>query len=543
MEITINLSRLEEWFGASPLELMWAVFVYGGWVVLSIALLWGLFYLRLYFQRKKWLLKQKQILLAIDIPKDNEQSMIAVEQMFASLHGIKKNPNTYEKYWEGQTQLNFSLEIVSFEGYIQFLVRTPDFYRELVESAIYSQYPEAEVTEVEDYVGLIPTDVHQVKSDFNIWATEFNLNRPTAYPIKTYKMFEHTLPGVFIDPMASLLEVMSKIGPGEQIGLQLIVVPVGDSWKEGGYSMVKTLIGDKTPPKKTFSDKLVEGAAKSITAASESVYKLWGDIKEKKEEKMAEKNNYMSLTTNQKAVVEAIENKLAKLSFACTFRMYYLAHKDVFKFGRGVNTVFGAINQFGASDLNSFSKYKNLTTSVDYFFVKTRVTYIKKKFLKYYKARSRKGSPEFMLGTEELATIYHFPTINVKAPLLQKTAAKKGEPPSLLPLAEIPGRQFFVSEPMVEGKQSKGDIAAEKREGKNNEEKETYKITESLEGYDFDNDYFEERFAKRDAQGNIQAKAVKPQDLSNIKKEISDSPAIPTSGKSGNPPSNLPFVN
>jgi len=492
MQINLDFSRLEEWFGLSPLKLMWFIFVYGGWTVLAIAMIWILLYLRLRKKRKKFLADIKQTLLAIDIPKDNEQSLVAVEQLFAALHGIKSGPNLYEKYWLGKTQLYFSLEIVSLEGYIQFLIRAPEAFVELVESAVYAQYPGAEITLVEDYIDLIPSDVHEIKSDYNIWNTEFTLAKPSPYPIKTYKYFEHTLPGVFVDPMASLLEVMSKIGPGEQLALQLLIVPVNDDWKEAGKDLVRELIGEKVKPKETLADKMVKGAQVAINYSSESVYKMWGDIKEKPEEKLDDKNIYQYLTANKKTIVEKIEDKLGKISFACTFRMYYLAHNDVFKVGRGVNAVLGAINQFGSSDLNSFVKFKPLTTSVDYFFVKTRISRIQKKFLKYYKERSREGSPEFILGAEELATLYHFPTISVKAPLLQWTAAKKAEPPSLLPLAEIPERQFF---------KTKDETAAAEdlpiRDDDLEAEDEDYKITSSLSGYDFDNDYFEQRFAQK----------------------------------------------
>lgn len=530
MQINLDFSRLEQWFGLSPLELMKSVFIYGGWLVLALAVIWGLLYWRLDKKRKKFLAETKQILLAIDIPKDNEQSLVAVEQLFATLHGIKSGPNLYEKYWLGKTQLYFSLEIVSLEGYIQFLIRTPEAYLEVVESAVYSQYPGAEITPVEDYIGLIPNDVHEIKSDYNIWNTEFTLAKPSPYPIKTYKYFEHSLPGVFIDPMASLLEVMSRIGPGEQLALQLLIVPINDDWKEAGKNLVRELIGEKTKPTETFADKMVKGAQVAINYGSESVYKMWGDIKEKPEEKLDDKNAYQYLTTNKKVIVEKIEDKLGKNSFACTFRMYYLAHNDVFKSGRGVNAVLGAINQFGSSDLNAFAKYKPLTTSIDYFFVKTRISRIQKKFLKYYKERSREGSPEFILGTEELATLYHFPTINVKAPLLQWTTAKKAEPPSLLPLSEVPERKFFRTKEDLEEVE---DLSTEE----DSEEEEDYKITSSLPGYDFDNDYFEERFGKKaTAVGqNTEQRSVHRVPPASAKK--TDSKSIDK-----NLPSNLPIV-
>jgi hypothetical protein len=39
-----------------------------------------------------------------------------------------------EKWWHGMSQITFSLEIVSIDGYIHFLVRTADNWRDMVEA-------------------------------------------------------------------------------------------------------------------------------------------------------------------------------------------------------------------------------------------------------------------------------------------------------------------------------------------------------------------------------------------------------------------------
>jgi hypothetical protein len=41
----------------------------------------------------------------------------------------------------------------------------------------------------------------------------------------------------------------------------------------------------------------------------------------------------------------------------------------------------------------------------------------------------------YVLNSEELATIYHFPLGTVKAPMVMRTGAKKSEPPATLPVA------------------------------------------------------------------------------------------------------------
>ena len=56
----------------------------------------------------------------------------------------------------------------------------------------------------------------------------------------------------------------------------------------------------------------------------------------------------------------------------------------------------------------------------------------KKKIEAVQALRARSFPPEkyFILNTEELATIFHLPGLEVKAPLFPRVEAKKGQPPA-----------------------------------------------------------------------------------------------------------------
>jgi len=116
-----------------------------GWLVLFFPITWmahlTFVYSRIAKNRAKW----KWILLAIDVPKDNEQGPRAVENIFAQLAGAHGSQDIEEIHFEGETQKWFSFEIVSIEGYVQFLIYTEKGYRNLLEAAIYAQYPDAEL--------------------------------------------------------------------------------------------------------------------------------------------------------------------------------------------------------------------------------------------------------------------------------------------------------------------------------------------------------------------------------------------------------------
>ena len=167
MEIVLNLAPLLNFFSLPADEMFRRIILYYGWMIPAIIFLNGAGYVWMAWRRRLFFRKQKFMLLAIDIPRANEQTPKALENMLCYLAGAHGTINLIETYWEGKFQLGFSFEIVGIDGYIQFLVRTPVAFRSLVETAIYSQYPDAEIAEVEDYVNTVPSTFPD--PDFDMW--------------------------------------------------------------------------------------------------------------------------------------------------------------------------------------------------------------------------------------------------------------------------------------------------------------------------------------------------------------------------------------
>ena len=118
--------------------------------------------------------------------------------------------------------------------------------------------------------------------------------------------------------------------------------------------------------------------------------------------------------------------------------MMYLAHKEVMNKAKGVESFMGAMRPFESLDLNGFKVGKSTKTAANYVLVKQRLRTRQIKLLRAYKSRSMwLGGGFFVLNIEELATLYHFPNISVKAPLLKRTEAKRAEPPFGIPITDI----------------------------------------------------------------------------------------------------------
>ncbi len=409
-------------------------------VLLSVAFIIIVFLIFLHWfwlpsRQSKYLSSVSYTLLAIDIPKENNQTPKAVEHIFATLSGIKSSPNLYEKYWLGKVQLSISIELVSIEGYIQFLVYTPEQFRDMVEAAFYAQYPNAEITEVDDYTKIIPTRFpHDI---YELWGSDIILGADEAYPIRTYPYFEHSLSQELKDPMASLLEEMSRLGPGEYLFLQWVLTPVDNSWKKRAQRLVSKLIGEKVEPDKDWAYYIIHPFISFMRWLGD-VLVIKGEGGEESSGSVGDAPNKMLyLTPGQREVVQGIEMKMSKIGFKVKGRLIYMARRDVFNKAKGVTAILGAISQFNTLHMNYFTKDKPTVTSADYFRVEKRVAKKQARIVEAFKKRvgdSSFGSPPYILNIEELATIYHFPGVDIKAPLLKTTESKKSEPPFKLPI-------------------------------------------------------------------------------------------------------------
>ncbi len=348
MDIVINTSGIDRFLSLPPEKMFWAFMGNFGWIVIGIFFIWGVLQLYLFWRQGKWASTHKFVLLAIDIPKLNEQTPKAVENMFTYLGGAHASVNFFEKWFEGQFQKSFSYEVVSLEGYTQFLIRTPLEFRNLIESSVYSQYPDAEISEVDDYTQTVPQSYPD--DEYDIWGTEFTQSASWVYPIKRYPEFEHQIgPSEmqFKDPMATLMDLCGSLRQGEQLWIQYIVVPIGFDWVKDAEKEIDKILGRKAKAKKSLMMQGVE----ALGEASEVLYSIWGDVESK--DKEDKPKTMMDLTPLEKRRVEAIHEKLSKLAFALKIRVVYVAKKEVMNKAKVANGLVGYMKQFAALDLNN----------------------------------------------------------------------------------------------------------------------------------------------------------------------------------------------
>ncbi len=383
----------------------------------------------LHYVYAKWSVNIKWVLLEIKLPKEIHKSPMAMEIALNALYQTGGETTWYDRNIKGNQRDWFSLEMVSIEGAVKFFIRTNEKYKNIIEAQLYAQYPDIEIFEVPDYTRYV--DYSAEKNEWSMTSIEFKLAKPDPYPIKTYIDYGLDKEGIKeefkIDPLTSVIEYLGSIGKGEQIWIQILVRASKDryhkkdgsmgGWKDEGKDLVAKLVG-----------------------------------RDKKDED--DKFQVMKLTKGEQETIAAIERSIGKLGFDCGMRAVYLGKGEKFDMSN-VSALKGLFRAFGTKNLNEFSMHSQ-TFGYDYtsqsyisferFFLIPEISFNKDYFIKRdredqfnaYKQRSWFYLPEkrkpFVLTTEELATIYHFPGGVAQTPTFGRIPSRKGEAPVNLPI-------------------------------------------------------------------------------------------------------------
>jgi len=416
----------EEWF--LPIFNTW------WWLPLPFLLKDPFLYLWRRWRKDIWYGKQDFTLLEIRIPKEILKPIKAMERVFDGFWMLYDPANPREKWIDGKLLLCLSLEIVGLGGETHFFIRIPTELRHMFESDIYSQYPEVEISEVEDYTKLVPQNIPN--KDWDLWACDYKNEEDDPYPLRTYKEFEtgtEAKEEKRVDPMAALLEGVAKLKEGEQLWIQMVICPITpkeNDWVERGKKIRDELV--KRPKKPSRKPIIQEAVEVLITGKPPEVAPP-----EEKELIPPE----MRLTPGEREIVEGIEGKISKYGFETNIRFIYLAKRDIF-FKPNLKLPMGFLNAFSTLNLNRIKPWgKTITKRRTFFtwFLDERMVYLRKrKIFRNYVDRNPPLYPlsggTFVLNTEELASLYHFPSgVVAPAPFVPRIEAKKAEAPPSLP--------------------------------------------------------------------------------------------------------------
>lgn len=388
-------------------------------------LLWIYHIQAIYWAAPDW------VVLELIPPKDIEKSPKPMEALFTGFAGVDKSPNVFESYLDGFFVDYMSCELVSIEGAVHFYIRVMKKYRNLVEAHLYAQYPNVEILEVPDYVNDVPKVVPNKQWD--LWGADLEFLKDPAFPIRTYPFFEETVTGTMIDPLAGLIEIMGKLGPGQQIWLQWVIAPLSPKWNGTvGKKLVDQLKAGKVTPTLGIFERIWKDLSDILGNLFAA---LQGPVEFPAEKKKEDQPLDTRLSPGERDVLKAVESNMSKLHFKTQGRMIYIARRENMDKPLGVSGFMGGIKQFNDENMNSMRPGPHSKTVALFLFKKSRTRYRQLKIFRRYKNRSLdtpdKGS---IMSTEELATVFHLPDMNVLAPSLSRVEAKRGGAPANLPI-------------------------------------------------------------------------------------------------------------
>ena len=401
-------------------------YIYATWPAwLPIILIWLYVNTWLTYKRREWLYKKGSILLEIRIPQNTEKSPAAMEMVIEGIWEDVTDTLT-GVYLDGALRDVFSLEIVSLGGEVKFFIWAFPKWKHVIESRIYAHYPGAEVVEVEDYALKVLFD----PKTMSLSGVTTRLDKPDVFPIKTYIEFELNKTAgkeqeEIVDPLAPILEYLGTLKPGEQMWIQTVI----QGHRREGFQDARIFA---RPDYREDVKKEISKMLEKISFVEPEKDKVSGKPKAR---------SLLDLTKSQGEVIAAIERNSAKLAFDTMMRMVYVAPKEI-AVSRVVGFI-GGMRQFGAKNLNGIRPHKFIP-GINYpweDFLDIRKKYNQRTLLEAYKRRSVFNVPfrhalgkPYVLSTEELATIFHFPGATVTTPTLSRVPSKKAEAPSNLPI-------------------------------------------------------------------------------------------------------------
>ncbi len=320
-------------------------------------------------------IKNKTV-LNIAVPRYNEKSPLAAEQLFSALHGIGLN--------KAKSPDHFSVEIAAGNYGIFFIVTVDKQYKTFFENQVYSQYPEAQISEISDYADAVD------KSPGAIEVAELTLAKESYLPLRTFQSFD-------VDPLAGITGAISKLPQGQEIFIQIVARPVDDSWQKAGKEYVNS--------------KRSGGGDDDKKGGMES-----GD----------------------KEIIGLIEQKNTKVGFQFMLRIMAKS-PDRITSQRLLQETTAAFSQYKTALFNSLSAPKedktfwaNVQRRIDKMILGQRLGQKLTPFQKY-KLRYLDEYCRSIINTEEFASLYHLPNVSVETPNISWTTSKKLEYPLNIP--------------------------------------------------------------------------------------------------------------
>ena len=341
------------------------------------------------------------IVMQILVPRENDKTPLAAEQMFASIHGILGDNVKSEDL--------ISFEITSSgDSGIKFYAVVPKHLAKFVEGQIYAQYPNADIKYVQDYV--LGESGGSTNLKQFVTTGEIELEKDFIFPIKTFRNFE-------VDPLAAITGAISDLKLSQRAWIQILVRPVSNYWQASSKRYITAIKDGKDP------------YAKGVFAELSNLLKGMGDSISSMGSEDTQRKEIVKLEPGQQEELSEIELKMLKLGFEFKVRVVTKAETQI-ESEQILRDIIASFKQFTTAHLNTFVHSKPNKSG--------------KEIYSEYLKRYLPSDTIDIINIEELASLYHMPNISVETPNIAWCRSKRIEPPMNLPKVGEDGVTVFA---------------------------------------------------------------------------------------------------
>lgn len=317
----------------------------------------------------------------------NEKELISImEQFYATLAKLD-NSILY-----GPSHISFEIAVEAASQNISFYIVVPRKFENHIEKQAHSFYPSAQIERVEDYNIFMP--------DSAVSAKAIALAKDYIFPLRTYQNLEY-------DPLNNLTNTLSKLPFGEGAAVQILLKPIAGGWKHRSFSFARE-IQKSGLAKASFEQNWLRQILKF---ANPKTTKKNSDGSIKQEEPAR-------ITALDEESIKLVEGKASKVGFSVNIRIIAAAPK-LERAQNIVAEIERAFSQFNSPNFNSFKQVSPKLVQAGFV----------KNLIYNFIFRNFDNSCAMILNTEELASIFHFPTVVLETPKVKWLAAKNAPPP------------------------------------------------------------------------------------------------------------------
>ncbi|MBI5913514.1 type IV secretory system conjugative DNA transfer family protein [Candidatus Azambacteria bacterium] len=325
------------------------------------------------------------------------RKLIAVmEQFYAGI--VRVEEGWLKGMFSGSSALSYEIVLPAIGEEIHFYIGVPRKYVETAEKQITGFLNEAKVERVDDYNIFNPVGVSAGSS--------LTLSHSFYLPVKTYQQLE-------IDPLNFITNAMSKLEfRGEGCALQVLVKP-NRSWQEEAHKIIWEMKSGKTF-KQAYAH-VTKGAVQALVESLQT--KAKEEISKAQQEKEKAQERFRTVDD---ATIKALEQKASKVGFDINVRMVVSTLTQT-----RADAILSSIE-------SSFSQFEN--PNLNGFIVKRATGRQLAKLIYDFSFRNFNTGQRMILNTEELTSVFHFPTPYLETKKIKALKSRVAPLPTNMPL-------------------------------------------------------------------------------------------------------------